>query len=165
MSDDVDEIATPEPAAGELVDRDGGQPGEWLPPAAAALRLGVSERTLWRMVRAGRYHKRTERGRAEVLVPLPDDSATTPDGVLPAVTLAPDTALTLAIVDELRRQREQDTDTIVRQAEELGRLRSEIETERRQADSDRQRLTAERDAARAELEARHGAPWWRRIFG
>jgi hypothetical protein len=165
MPEDQQGVSPPDAAAGELLESSEEPAGDWLPPAAAALRLGVSERTLWRMVKDGRYHKRTERGRAEVLVPLPDNSATAPEASLLAVRQAPDTSLSLAILDELRRQREEDTGTIVRQAEEIGRLRSEVEAERRQADSDRQRLTAERDAAARELEVLRSRPWWRWVFG
>src|SRR3954467_9804645 len=65
-------------------------PGEWLPPATAASRLGVSERTLWRLVKAGRYHRRVVDRKAMILVPgavpLPDTSAISGDGLLPDTT-------------------------------------------------------------------------------
>jgi|SRR5215471_16142060 len=44
--------------------------GEWLPPVEACARLGISERTLWRRVDAGRFEKRVIRGRAEIWVPV-----------------------------------------------------------------------------------------------
>ena len=58
--------------ASEVLADDRQVSGEWLPPATAASRLGVSERTLWRLVKAGRYHRRVVDRKAMILVPLPD---------------------------------------------------------------------------------------------
>lgn len=129
----------PESLAGEVVDDDALPPGDWLPPAAAASRLGVSERTLWRLVKAGRYQRRVVDRKAMILVPttvpLPDTSATSatpfvPDtvatelsGISSGVT---DTAI-LAVVDELKRQSEASLALVAQQAETIGRQAAEIE--------------------------------------
>jgi predicted DNA-binding protein (UPF0251 family) len=87
--------------------------GEWLSPPAAADRLGMSERTLWRLVKQGRYQKRTVNRRAEILVPATVTGATGKNtGNTPAVPdRAPD-MLALAIIEELRDQRQHDAETI-----------------------------------------------------
>lgn len=122
-------ISEPTVTSGEVVSASD-TTGTWLSPPAAASRLGVSERTLWRHVNAGRYHKRVVAGRAEILVPegadsLPDNSAT---AIAP---VTPDAAL-LAVVAELKERRQQDADLIDRltgrltgQAEEIGKLKQE----------------------------------------
>lgn len=122
------------------------QVGDWLAPAAAALRLGISERTLWRHVNAGRYHKRTVAGRAEIMAPgaregLPDNSDTV-SGI--AVRQPPDNSLALALLDDLKVRRQEDADTIVRLASELG--------------AERQARQAAEKALADELARR---PWWR----
>src|SRR5215213_2107442 len=100
--------------ASEVLADDRQVSGEWLPPATAASRLGVSERTLWRLVKAGRYHRRVVDRKAMILVPLPDTGATSGQPPVPDTTIAPlsgsmsgvtDSAV-LAIVDELKRQSE-----------------------------------------------------------
>jgi hypothetical protein len=138
----------------EVVDDGALPPGDWLAPATAASMLGVSERTLWRLVKAGRYHRRTVDRKALILVPrtgtVPDTGANIPTDPAPSVAVAnvsgnvsnvTDT-LALAIVDELRRQHTAtlvtlaEKDTIISaQAETIGSLRTE------------------RDAARASLAA------------
>jgi hypothetical protein len=118
---------------GEILANDRQVSGAWLPPAAAASRLGVSERTLWRLVKAGRYHRRIVDRKAMILVPLPDTGATPGEPSLPDTTIAPvsgivsgvtDSAV-LAIVDELKRQAESSLALIAQQAETIGTLRAE----------------------------------------
>src|SRR3954470_9299318 len=102
-----------ETMAGEVVAGEALPAREWLPPAAAASRLGVSERTLWRLVKAGRYHRRAVDRKAMILVPgaapLPATGAISVPELLPDTTRGmlsgnvsgvTDTAV-LAIVDEL----------------------------------------------------------------
>lgn len=118
---------------GEILADDRQVSGEWLLPATAASRLGVSERTLWRLVKAGRYHRRVVDRKAMILVPLPDTGATPGEPPVPDTTIAPlsgsmsgvtDTAV-LAIVDELKRQAEASLVLIAQQAETIGELRAE----------------------------------------
>lgn len=158
----------PEAASGEVIEPSD-VAGAWLTPPAAALHLDVSERTLWRYVEAGRYHKRIVRGRAEVFIPgaqdasdsLPD-SPDTPN--LPAVQAPPDTGLTLAVIEELRAQRLQDADTIDRQAQRIAALEREAGTQAARANGLEAQLAAE--VARRER-AEQGAArlrerrWWR----
>jgi hypothetical protein len=134
--------------------------GEWLPPAAAALRLGISERTLWRHVNAGRYHKRITSGRAEILTPegaaVPDNSATPTGLAVPD----DDRQMSLAIIEELRRRLDTEADRqrrlsvkTERQAQEIGRLQAaRAAAEQRAADLAERLRAAER-------------PWWRKILG
>ena len=143
MSGDLVGADPSKSTTGEVIGGDQLPMGDWLPPAAAASRLGVSERTLWRLVKAGRYHKRTERGRAEVLVPasapLPDDSAsagstgrTVDTGAYAksgSLTAMPD-GLAVAILEELSRQREDDAERLTCQAETIGRLTAELDQAR-----------------------------------
>jgi hypothetical protein len=137
---------TPDLTTGELLTADAPVVGVWLPPAAAAARLGLSERTLWRQVKAGRYHKRTLGGRSTVLVPLPDMTTDVPDdratpeadtavatvsGSLSGVTdMAPAGAAawsTAVLTPIMARMAEQET-TIRDQAEMIGRLTAELES-------------------------------------
>lgn len=158
----------PDSLAGEVIEDDAGGAWEWLPPPAAALRLGVSERTLWRMIKAGRYHRRTERGRAEVRVPLPDSGArnghseyATTDGATPdsgaspgaLVPAAPDT-VALSMIEALRQRLDVDEERLTRQADELRALVAEHAA-----------LKAERDGARAELRRERRRSWWQRVWG
>ena len=128
--------------------------GDWLPPSEAASRLGVSERTLWRRVDAGRLNKRLVRGRAEILIPRSEtDGAPETDLAVPDAPDHPargDSELMLAILGELREQRGSDGQTIVRLAERVGQLQAENEA-----------LTARL----AHLEARERQSWWRRWLG
>jgi hypothetical protein len=125
--------------AGDVVDAGDRQPGDWLPPAAAASRLGVSERTLWRLVKAGRYHRRVADRKAMILVPTtappPDTSATSGSPIVPDTVTrelsgnlsgVTDSAVS-AIVGELRRQHESSLALIAQQAETIGRLTAENE--------------------------------------
>lgn len=116
--------------------------GEWLSPPAAADRLGMSERTLWRKVSEGRYQKRVVNRRAEILVPVPVTGATeeNQENALVAPDRAPD-SMALAVIDELKQQRRQDNETI---ASLTGRLTA---LERENAVL-KERLT----------------PWWRRLW-
>src|SRR5215212_5309914 len=117
-------------------------PGEWLPPATAASRLGVSERTLWRLVKAGRYHRRVTDRKAMILVPttvpVPDTSATSGGAIVPDTSGVPvsgslsgvtDSTVS-AIVGELRRQHEGSLSLIAQQAETIGRLTAELDAAR-----------------------------------
>ncbi len=117
----------------EVVPDDALPPGEWLSPAAAASHLGVSERTLWRLVGKGRYHRRVVDRKAQVLVPtsapLPDTGATFPaaqDAPSVSGNLAgvPDTSV-LAVVAELRRQHESTQARIAAQDERIAALERE----------------------------------------
>jgi hypothetical protein len=148
-----EQIPDPPVTSGEVVNTPD-VTGEWLSPASAASRLGISERTLWRHVNAGRYHKRIESGRAEVLVPIgsatgaPDNSAMPP---MPAVPDA-DRQMSLALLGELRRRLDEEADRqrrltvkTERQAQEIGRLQAQLDAERR---------------ARAEAERRRARRWW-----
>ena len=150
--------------------------GEWLPPATAASRLGVSERTLWRLVKAGRYHRRVVDRKATILVPLPDMGATPGEPSLPDTMLATpsgsvsgvtDTAV-LAIVDELRRQAEASLALIAQQAETIGQLRADLAA----AESRLLALAAPQSPPEApgatiapDLTTDAPAPWWRRWLG
>lgn len=143
MTDDAPH--PPDSLTGEVVSEPDTS-GEWLPPAAAASRLGVSERTLWRHVNAGRYHKRVTAGRAEILVPGGTD--TEPDNPATDTGLAvPDRsdAALLAVVAELKERRQQDaelidrlTDRLTRQAEEVGQVKARLaQAEQRAVDAER----------------------------
>lgn len=143
----------PESVSGEVVSAPD-VTGEWLPPATAASRLGISERTLWRHVNAGRYHKRIAAGRAEILVPgsgAVPDTADTPAGLAVPDN---DRHLTLALVAELSRRLDEEADRqrrltvkTERQAQEIGRLQAERDAARR-----------ERDDLAAKMKARR---WWK----
>lgn len=120
--------------------------GEWLAPPAAADRLGMSERTLWRLVKQGRYQKRVENRRAEILVPLPVTGAAEESrGNVSVVPVSQPDTVTLAVIAELRRQHDDATERLTRQAEQLGALR------------------AERDALAEQLE-RAQRSWWRKLL-
>jgi hypothetical protein len=119
---------------GELISKQYAGPGEWLPAGPAAVRLGISERTLWRRVDAGVIAKRSGDGRAEMYVPLLDvdlsGAAPDPSGRLPVARPEP---LALAIVGELERQHtvmlareERLLERIRLQAETIGRLEAEL---------------------------------------
>lgn len=154
MTDMPDIHDTPERASGDVIEPTD-TTGTWLRPPAAAFRLGVSERTLWRHVDAGRYVKRIVDGRAEVFVPgemsgVPDISAA-PQSL--AERREPDNSAML-VVTELQRHltaleasRAADMDRLTRQAEEIGKLK------------------AERDAARAEADAERAKTWWDKLRG
>lgn len=134
--------------------------GEWLPPATAASRLGVSERTLWREVKAGRYHRRIVDRKALILVP---DSSATPNEGATGLAVAPDTGASLAALVEMERRLSRQANTVTRQAVQITRL-----TERLEARAESLEWTqAQLDQARAELEAmraRAALPWWRRLW-
>jgi ABC-type Fe3+ transport system permease subunit len=147
--DDSDEPAV----AGEVVDEAFSGPGEWLPPADAARRLSISERTLWRRVTAGQYRRQVISGKAQILVPL---AGSVPNTAALAVPAAPDT-LSVAIIEELRARREQDAELIadltagmVRRAEQLGEMKAQLAAERARA-----------DAAEAERDRLRERRWWR----
>lgn len=134
-----------------------GTAGAWMRPPPAAAALGISERTLWRHVEAGRYRKRIVDGRAEVFVP--GEMSGAPDSVATPQSLAerrePDNSAML-VVAELQRHltaleasRAADMDRLTRQAEEIGRLQAERDALREQLDAERQ--------ARAAAERRR---WW-----
>lgn len=147
-------------------------PGEWLSPPAAASQLGISERTLWRHVTAGRYHKRTVGGRAEVLVPgvapvNPDTDSLAIAAPEPSAPVSSDT-LTLAIVEELQRQHtatlalvERQADLVRCQAQEIGTATAERDAQQARADA----ALADRDRLAAELERERRRTWWGRLTG
>lgn len=149
-----------EPAVnGEVVDRAFAGPGRWLAVPLAALHLGLSERTLWRRINAGKLRQRAEDGRTLVYVPLsgavPDGAAplagTAPDGggaLAPLSGAVPDGGLAVAIVEELRRQHEEATEQLARKDVLLADLQYRLG-----------RTEAERDALRAATE-RPRRPWW-----
>jgi hypothetical protein len=122
------------PVTGEVVDESFAGKGEWLAPPLAAIRLDISERTLWRRVDAGKLRKRIISGRAQVYVPL--------SGVMPAtaesrenaeenrenvgvVPVTPPDTLVPAVIHELRVRREQDTSTIASLTARLTELERE----------------------------------------
>jgi AraC-like DNA-binding protein len=125
--------------------------GEWLTPSSAADRLGMSERTLWRMVKDGRYQKRLVNRRAEILVPVSDTSATG-NATETALSLSdrPSDTLALAVIEELRQQRQTDNDRLTRQTDEIKAL-----AERAAA------AEARADLLAAELERLRERRWWR----
>ena len=130
--------------------------GVWLPPAAAAVRLNISERTLWRHVNAGKLTRRTNAGRAEICISSGDAVAGADCHVSGAMSvsapaLSPDLARMLTTLDALLvangETMERQADQLVTQAEAIGRLYSE------------------RDAALAELAAERRRGWLARLFG
>jgi hypothetical protein len=147
--------------------------GEWFTPSEAAVRLGISERTLWRRVNKGRLHRRIVRGAAEVFIPSGSRTALTQSGIpkddLPdmgamlEVVERSERAMMKAVVEEIKRSWERDvarlaelTDTSIAQARTLGELSVKLE----HTQSENARLTAE--LARAH-EPRPG--WWQRWLG
>lgn len=133
--------------------------GEWLTPPEAATRLGISERTLWRYIDQGRYHKRVRDRRAEILVPV--SGATPAPSSKTALAPTPDTGAILEKLEEITRRVSRQSMTVTRQAVQITRLTA-----------DRQRLQAERDTEReraAELQLRlaeeQGKRWWRKLWG
>lgn len=136
--------------AGEVVSEAFDGPGDWLPPAEAARRIGVSERTLWRRVTAGQLLRKVVSGKALVLVPVAGSVPNPSDLTVPD---APD-GLALAVIEELRRQHDEAAERLTRQAghiEELERQTGKLE--------------AERDQARAEVARMQSYSWWKRLFG
>jgi len=102
MADD-DAVTGAAPVGGEVLERAYDGPGEWLKARQAAIRLGISDRTLWRRVNEGKLKKRLERNQAEVYVPLDGVAGTPPvieQQMAPAPTWAP-----LAVLDELEALR------------------------------------------------------------
>jgi excisionase family DNA binding protein len=144
---------TEETATGEVVDPLADTPGDWLTIEAAADRLACSQRTVWRMVSRGQLRRRGVGGRAEVFVPTGMPPVGTPSSdMVPATRATPDT-VTLAVIDELRRQREADTARLTELTDKLAA-----------SERDNGQLTAEAAELRRQLdEARR--PWWRRMFG
>lgn len=150
--------------------------GIWLSPSAAAVYLGVSERTLWRHVNAGRYHKRTVSGRSEVFVPRSrgavTDKSATESGL--ALTDTPGT-MTLAVIEELRRQHEATETRLTRQADDIRALAERAARAEALAESlavERASAMLERDELRETLEQERKAvadrerrPWWRKVWG
>lgn len=125
--------------------------GAWLPPAAAATRLGISERTLWRDVKAGKYHRRIVDRKALILVPdsSSDDGRQSETGLAPL----PDTGATALALTEMAERLTRQANTVTRQAVQIARLTG-----------DRQLLQSERDAAEAraaDLAARLAQAEWR----
>lgn len=163
--DNEPDVSGPAPdiTTGEVLSKAYAGPGEWLPIAAGAYRLGVHERTLRRWLDEGLYQRRSAKGRTQVFVPLsgpapdspdsePDTSGDPPDTTLDVSRPAPD-ALGLAILEEMKRQDQEKTERLTRQAEEIGKLKAELAaSEARAALLD------------ADLKAARDRPWWRRIW-
>lgn len=147
-----DDDTAPESIAGEIVSEAYAGPGDWLPLADAARRLGISERTLWRRVTAGQYQRQVRSGKAHVLVPL---AGSVPIEIGLAVPATPD-VVTLAVIEELRRQREDDTERLTRQAAEIQALAE------RAAAAEAQRDLLAADLAR--IRAERARPWLQRIL-
>jgi hypothetical protein len=141
----------PDIVSGEVVDQSFAGNGEWLTASLAAARLGMSERTLWRRIDAGKLRKRMVAGRAEIYVPLAGTLPATeqteetrpPESI--AVSAVSDT-LALAIIEELRAQRLADAERLTsltadtqRQAETIGTLKAEAAELRRQLDEVRRK--------------------------
>lgn len=121
--------------SGEIMDPEDG--GRWELATIAHTLLGVSQKTLYRRIERGLIKTRKNGlGRLEVWL-SPEVTPATPMTMAPAV---PDT-LTLAIVNELRQQREADRQAIVTQAETIAALSERA-------------ARAEADAAAAERERR-----------
>jgi hypothetical protein len=130
------------PVTGEVVDESFAGKGEWLAPPLAAIRLDISERTLWRRVDAGKLRKRIVSGRAQVYVPLSgaapatEESRENTEETSEIAHVTPDRqsdVLALALIQEFQARREKDaatitslTETVTRQAEEIGRLTGEL---------------------------------------
>ena len=144
-SDTADPTPTPEPADLSPSPRQAEiETGAWLDIVSACAALTCTERTIQRRVARGEIQRRTlAGGRAEFWIA----------GAEP-VTLSPsprqdgpqnERSVALAVVDEYRAL----VDRIAEQAEEIGRLRAELE------------------AARPTLTppAPDTRPWWRRWFG
>jgi hypothetical protein len=71
-----------DPFSDAMSDTEPTQAGEWLDLRAAAMRLGVSDRTLFRRISAGKLVKRERAdGRIEVWLPLTDGQTASPDSV------------------------------------------------------------------------------------
>jgi hypothetical protein len=134
---------------GELVDRAYDGPGDWLDVRQACVRLGISERSLYRRINAGRLTRRPSQGGGiEVYVPPsgtppeapPDESGALPDGDA------------LLLVERIVSPFHQTLGDLIRRNAELerenGRLQARLgELERRLTPPD---TTA--------------APWWRRTW-
>lgn len=141
MADDDGVQQEPTVTSGEVIDSPDTL-GEWLSPPAAADRLGMSERTLWRLVKEGRYQRRLVNRRAEILVPLPVMGANEKnEEIAVSVPDRPPDTLGIAILNELRLQRTADTETIAKLTSRL----TELEREN------------------AVLQERL-QPWWRRLW-
>jgi hypothetical protein len=131
--------------------------GDWLSPAAAALRLGISERTLWREVKAGKYHRKIEDRKALILVP--DSGARGRQATETGLAVAPDSSANAPALAELANRLTRQANTVTRQAVQITRL-----------NADKQKLTAERDALaerlagvereRDQLREAAERPWW-----
>jgi hypothetical protein len=140
---------------GEVVSETYDGPGEWVPIALAAIRRGVSERTLRRRQDAPTppYRQQLIGGKSHVWMPLsgipPDNPATTgsePDTTAVAVPDTSDTRLALAILEDLKRRDQEAQERLTRQAEEIGTLKAECD-----------HLAAQLAEARAARTARR---WW-----
>lgn len=134
-----------------------GVSGEWLAPPMAASRLGISERTLWRYIDQGKYHKRVRDRRAEILVPV--SGATPPPSSETALAPTPDTGAMLAKLDEIERRLTRQSMTVTRQAVHITRQADTIKQLRDQLAAQATAL----EAARGEV-ARLKRPWWRRMW-
>lgn len=154
-------LGEPVTVNGEVVDQSFSGDGEWLAPNLAAVRLGMSERTLWRRIDTGKLRKRLRDGRAQVYVPVAGRAPDTEDapvaGRVPATdgsalaTVTPDNqAFSLAVIEELRRQHQETLDIIERQSGQIADLSRQLGS----SETERDVLCAELLLARR--------PWWRR---
>ncbi len=133
-----------------------------LTPAEAAVRLGVSERTVWRRIKAGKLQAEHTTDGVRVLLTHTasvDDrqASVASDTVSDAVTdsLQPELMKALDMVSELTRRNEQ-------LAGQVGFLQAKMQ------DQDRQiaLLMAPKDEPAPEPPAEpERRPWWRRLLG
>jgi hypothetical protein len=150
--------------AGEVVDPEGA--GAWQPAATAHVALGIGSKTLYRRIERGQIRsRRNEFGRIEVWVPADNRESTQS----PPVTMAPirpdSQSLSVAVIDELRRQHQATLEVVTRQAETIGQLRAELAALRASQRPTASNLTAEPSEPIREPSTPGepvSAPWWRR---
>jgi hypothetical protein len=121
---------------------------EWVRRAEAAVRLGISERTLDNRIRAGKLQKRWADDHVEILVPR----ATADDR----------TEKALYLLDHYHRDLAQQMQPLLDKVETLARENGELRERLRQAD---QKLADVLAAPVLPTESLPQAPWWARWAG
>ncbi len=137
------------------------EPGEWFSILDAAQRLNIRDRSVRRMAAEGRLLRRLRQGKAEVWIPESMPAADAPESTPVtssdlAMTAVDPATLALALYDRVEELAAERTApllaTIREQAEEIGRLKAELD-----AELERQLPSVDVTPDRR--------PWWRRWLG